>query len=82
MVGIARWQFVVLDGFGAMIWAGTWMGLGYIFSDALELVASKVSYLGGYVLVIIGAALAAYIAIKFIRRQLFFLSLRSAHHAR
>ena len=78
MVGVARWQFIVLDGLGAMMWAGTWMGLGYVFSDALELVASKVSYLGGYVLVIFGAALAAYIAIKFIRRQLFFRSLRIA----
>jgi membrane protein DedA with SNARE-associated domain len=78
MIGVPRWQFVVLDGLGAMIWAGTWMGLGYAFSDALELVATRAARLGNYVLLIAGAALATYIAIKFIQRQRFLRGLRMA----
>ena len=78
MVGVPRWQFVVLDGLGAMVWAGTWMGLGYVFSDALEVVATQIARLGHYALVIIGVALASYIAIKFIQRQRFLRGLRMA----
>lgn len=78
MVGVARRQFIALDSLGAIIWAGAWMGLGYVFSDVLELVATWVSYLGKYALLIIGAALASYIAIKFIQRRRFFRSLRIA----
>ena len=78
MVGVARRQFIVLDGLGAIIWAGAWMGLGFVFSDALELVAAPVARFGNYVLVIVGAALASYIALKFIQRQRFLRGLRIA----
>jgi hypothetical protein len=61
MVGIARSQFIVLDIAAAILWAGTWMGVGYPFSDALELVASWVASLGNFVVVIIAAALASYV---------------------
>ncbi len=48
------------------------------FSDALELVAARAAHLGNYLLVIVGAALASYIAFKFIQRQRFLRSLRIA----
>jgi membrane protein DedA with SNARE-associated domain len=78
MVGVTRREFVALDGLGAILWAGVWIGLGYVFSDALELVAAKVAHLGNYALLAVGAALASYIAVKFIRRQRFLRSLRVA----
>jgi membrane protein DedA with SNARE-associated domain len=78
VVGIARLQFIVLDGMGAIIWAGTWMGLGYLFSEVLERVAARVAQLGHYALLVAGAALASYVAIKFIQRQRFLRSLRIA----
>ena len=78
MVGVARRQFIVLDGLGAIIWAGAWMGLGFVFSEALELVAAQVARFGNYALVIIGTALASYIALKFIQRQRFLRGLRIA----
>ncbi len=78
MVGVARHQFIVLDGAGAIIWAGAWMGLGYVFSDALELVAMRAGRLGNYVLLIVAVALASYIAFKSIQRQRFLRSLRIA----
>lgn len=78
MVGVGRGQFIVLDSLGAIVWAGAWMGLGYLFSDALELVAARAGHLGNYVLLLVGAALASYVAIKFIQRQRFLRSLRIA----
>lgn len=78
MVGVARWQFVALDSLGAIIWSWAWMGLGYVFSDALERVATQAARLGNYALLIAGAALASYVAIKFIQRQRFLRSLRIA----
>ena len=78
VVGVARWQFLLLDSAGLIIWAGSWMGLGYVFSDALELVASWAARLGNYALVIAGAALAAYILAKYVQRQRLFRSLRIA----
>ena len=76
--GVARWQFVLLDGTGALVWAGTWMGVGYAFSEALDVVAGWVARLGGYALLLVGAALAAYVAFKYAKRRRIFRDLRMA----
>ena len=78
MIGIARWQFLVLDILATVLWAGTWMMLGYVFSDALELLASRAALLGHSLAVVLGAVLAAYILIKFVQRQRVLRSLRIA----
>ena len=78
MVGVGRGKFIVLDSLGAIIWSGAWMGVGYVFSDALEPVAARAAHLGNYALLVAGAALASYIAFKFIQRQRFLRSLRIA----
>jgi membrane protein DedA with SNARE-associated domain len=78
MVGISRHQFIALDSVGALVWAGAWTSLGYIFSDALEVVASYSARLGNAVLGVVGAALVAYIGVKFIQRRRFLRSLRIA----
>jgi membrane protein DedA with SNARE-associated domain len=78
MVGIARWQFILLDITAAIVWAGTWMALGYVFSDALELMASRAAHLGNSLGIVVGAALAAYVLVKFIQRQRFLRNLRIA----
>ena len=78
MVGIARWQFILLDLTAAILWAGTWMSLGYIFGDVLELVASRAARLGHWLGVVMAAALAGYVAIKYIQRRRFLRSLRIA----
>jgi membrane protein DedA with SNARE-associated domain len=78
MVGIGRPQFIALDITAAILWAGTWMGLGYVFSDALELVASRAARLGNWIAVVIAAAFGAYVLIKFVQRRRFIRSLRIA----
>jgi membrane protein DedA with SNARE-associated domain len=76
--GVARWQFVLLDITGALIWAGIWLGMGYAFSDALDVLAGWVARLGGYALLLAGAALAAYVVFKYVKRQRIFRDLRMA----
>ena len=78
MVGVARWQFILLDGVGAFIWAAAWMGLGYVFSDALELAASHAARLGNYALVVVGAALGTWVVVKFVQRRRFLRRIRMA----
>ena len=71
MVGIARPRFLVLDGLGALVWAGAWLGLGYLFRDALDAVIATAAHVGNSALVAAGLALAAYIIVKYVRRRLF-----------
>src|SRR5262245_2560241 len=78
MVGIPRWQFIALDIVAALLWAGTWMSLGYVFSDALEVVATQAARLGNWLGVVLIGGLAAYILVKLIQRRLFLRSLRIA----
>lgn len=54
------------------------MGIGYAFSDALDIVARWVARLGSYALLLAGAALAAYVGIKYAQRRRIFRELRMA----
>jgi membrane protein DedA with SNARE-associated domain len=78
IVGIGRGRFILLDTAGALIWSGVWLGLGYLFKGAIELVAAEAARLGNWLLIVIGVALACYIVIKYIQRQRVFRSLRVA----
>jgi membrane protein DedA with SNARE-associated domain len=78
MIAVPRWQFAALDGLGAVVWAGAWMTLGWIFSDALEAVAAGASRAGRHGLALAGLALACYVAAKYVKRRRVFLALRTA----
>jgi membrane protein DedA with SNARE-associated domain len=71
-------RFLLFDGLGSMLWAGTFLGLGFIFSGQIERIAEHLASLGGWLLVLIVAALASYISYKFIARQRFLRELRIA----
>jgi membrane protein DedA with SNARE-associated domain len=71
-------RFLFFDGLGSLLWAGTFLGLGYAFSGQIERVAEYLASLGGWLLVLVVAALAGYIAYKFIARQRFLRELRIA----
>jgi membrane protein DedA with SNARE-associated domain len=69
-------RFLLFDALGSLLWAGSFLGLGYVFSGQIERVAEYLASLGGWLLVLLVAALAAYIAYKFIARQRFLRDLR------
>jgi membrane protein DedA with SNARE-associated domain len=71
-------RFLLYDALGSLLWAGAFLGLGYAFSDQIERVAARLAALGGWLLVLIAGALAAYVAYKFVGRQRFLRELRIA----
>jgi membrane protein DedA with SNARE-associated domain len=75
---VPRLKFAVYDVAGVLLWAGFWAGTGYVFSDTIEVVAKRASGLGRALGLVVVAALAGYIAIKYLRRRLFLRQLRIA----
>jgi membrane protein DedA with SNARE-associated domain/rhodanese-related sulfurtransferase len=75
---IARVRFALYDFAGVLLWAGTWLALGYFFSDAIVMISAKASALGGMLGFVIVTALAGYILVKYGRRRLFLRQLRTA----
>lgn len=69
-------KFLLFDALGSLLWAGTFLGIGYIFSGQIERIAEQAEHLGGGLFVILIAALTAYIAYKYVGRQRFLRNLR------
>jgi len=68
--------FVLFDAIGAGLWVGVGVGLGYLFRDAIGDVLAKLTSLGKYGLMLILAAFAVWILVKWWRRYLFAKQLR------
>lgn len=75
MSGLTRRRFLMYDTLGALLWAGAFLGLGYVFTNQLELAALYAFRLGGWLLLILSAGLAMFIALKWRQRRLFLKSL-------
>src|SRR5260370_30190451 len=71
-------RFLLFDSLGALLWAGGYLSLGYVFSGEIERIAERASALGGNLLTLLIASFAAYIAYKFVARQRFLRELRIA----
>jgi membrane protein DedA with SNARE-associated domain len=71
-------RFLLFDALGGLLWAGVFLGVGYVLSSEIERVAERLASLGGWLLVLIVGALAAYISYKFVARQRFLRELRIA----
>jgi membrane protein DedA with SNARE-associated domain len=69
-------RFLLFDSCGAVLWAGSLLGLGFVFSGEIEHIAEYAARLGGSLLILLIALLGAYIAYKFIARQRFLRELR------
>jgi membrane protein DedA with SNARE-associated domain/rhodanese-related sulfurtransferase len=75
-IRLRYWTFVLFDAVGAGLWVGVGVGLGYLFRDAIGDVMAKLSSLGKYGLMLIIAAFAIWILVKWWRRLLFVKQLR------
>jgi len=71
-------RFLLYDAAGSVLWAGTFLGLGFAFSGQIERIAEHLEHLGGGLLGLVLGAFAAYIAYKFFSRQRFLRELRIA----
>jgi hypothetical protein len=59
-----------------LLWAGTFLGIGYIFSGEIEKIAQYSERLGRGLFVLVVLLLVAYIFYKFLARQKFLRDLR------
>jgi membrane protein DedA with SNARE-associated domain len=78
VVKIPLGLFVLCETGGGLVWSLGWVGLGYLFSDLIEPIATAAARLGGTALTIALGALAVYVGIKYIQRQRFLRALRMA----
>jgi membrane protein DedA with SNARE-associated domain len=81
LAGIIRMpflRFVAFTGLGGLLWAGVFIGLGWLFSSQLELVAAYATRMGSGLIILLAAALAAYVAWKYLARQRFLRRIRIA----
>lgn len=78
IIGMRFGRFLLFDAAGAILYAGCFVIIGYVFSNQLEEAAARVASLGFILLAILGGALAAYISWKYIQRRRFIRSLRVA----
>lgn len=81
LAGVFRMQFsrfLTYDTLGATLWAGSYLWLGYLFSDQIEGVAGRALALGKGLLALVFGGLAAYIGWKYVQRRRFLRRLRIA----
>jgi membrane protein DedA with SNARE-associated domain len=78
VVAVGRIRFALYDLAGVLLWAGLWIGVGYVFSDAVAVIAGRVATLGLHLGIVLGALLGSYILVKYLRRRLYLRRLRTA----
>jgi membrane protein DedA with SNARE-associated domain len=76
--GVSWPRFLMFDSLGTLLWAGTFTGAGYVFSDRLENVAGYAAGLGMSLSLILFGTPAAYIIWKYIERRRYLHGLRMA----
>jgi hypothetical protein len=64
-------RFALYDAAGALIWAGAYFSIGYLFSEQLETIVGYASRMGLNLFLLAALLLASWIGWKFIQRRRF-----------
>ena len=75
---LALWKFSIVDTAAAVLWAGTYMSLGWIFRGQIESLLAVLDQLGIWMGAIVGAVLAGFILMKYWQRHRIYRVLRVA----
>lgn len=65
--GTSRPRFLAFDALGATLWSGTYVAVGYVFSEQLDVVAGYASRMGEFFVILIVAGVGFYVGRKIIR---------------
>lgn len=76
LTGVSLSLFLLLDAVGTLLWASTFIGLGFFFQAELEMIVRSFSELGSVAVGILIATVLAYFGWKYYHRQKFVKSLR------
>ena len=76
--GTSARRFAFYDGIGALLWAGLAVAVGAVFHEAVNDVLASLETLGRYGLLLVAAAIAAFVGYKLLKRRLFLRELRMA----
>jgi membrane protein DedA with SNARE-associated domain/rhodanese-related sulfurtransferase len=71
MIGMNRLRFHAMAGTGALLWAGTWMSVGWIFRHQLDHVVRSAAETGIRLGVVLAIAFVAWLAYKWEQRRRF-----------
>ena len=77
-MGLPPHRFLLLDGLGALLWAGVAIALGYVFAGEIDRVLDAVAHAGTVAVEAAAMLLAAYVLLKWWRRERLLRSLRMA----
>lgn len=78
MIGMRLPRFLLWDGAGALLWAGSFFAAGLVLADQIETVAESAAALGGRLVAALLALFALWLLWKYVQRQRFLRSLRVA----
>ena len=71
MVGVDFPRFLLFDFLGALLWTSAYAGLGFIFGKQLDRANFYVQRFGGWILILFGAIIIAYVLNRWRERQRF-----------
>lgn len=74
--GVSFGTFLMYDAIGCALWAGLGVALGTMFAAAVDTVLAWLDWLGRGALVVVGVALALYVAVRWWRRMALLKRLR------
>jgi membrane protein DedA with SNARE-associated domain/rhodanese-related sulfurtransferase len=76
MLGASRQAFLVYDAGGASLWAGAYIGCGFLFARQLDMVAQRISAVATAVVLIFGIPLLVFFVLKLAQLALMIRLLR------
>ena len=74
--GMSLSRFLLLDGAGSALWAGTFLGLGFMFHGEAQKIWDALTRLGWWFGVLVAAALTLYLVVKYWQRTIYLRALR------
>jgi hypothetical protein len=78
MIGVGLPRFVAYSALAALLWAGTWGGLGYFAGEALQRVTDQSERVGRILVASVATGLAVYALVKWTQRRRFLRGLWTA----